>query len=281
MQVYKHYSQEQLNNQYNTRLHVPDFADYFDRWEKLSRQTELEYTVFKNISFGTHPLECLDIFPAATPLSKTLIFIHGGYWHLLDKSLFHFIAAEFLKHNVTTVFINYPLAPDVSMNEIVSSCRLAVHWLHENVIRFGGDSSQLYLLGHSAGGHLATMLMTEGSTNFIKAVISLSGLFRLEPIMLSNINDVLQMDKETATINSPVLLKPEIPCPLLLVTGMKETDEFKDQSEELYNSWKHKLRNIDLLKISGKNHYSIVDALTSDNSLLQPAIFKLMAIGAY
>lgn len=278
MQVYKHYNREQLNNQYNTRLHVPDYADYFDRWEKLSRQTEQGHAIFKNIFYGPHPLECLDIFPSSNPLSKTLIFIHGGYWHLLDKSLFHFIAAEFLKYSITTVFINYPLVPAVSMNEIVSSCKLAIHWLHENIIRFNGDPSQLYVLGHSAGGHLASMLTTYENMNFIKAVISLSGIFRLEPIMLSNINDVLQMDSETTTRNSPSLLTPEITCPLLLVTGTEETDEFKDQSEEMYNSWKPKHSEIGLLKISDKNHYSIVDAITGNSSILQAAIFNLMGI---
>src|SRR3954447_11835643 len=125
MIIYKQYNREQLNDQYNNRLHVPGYAAYFERWENLSRQIENEQIVFKDISYGDHPAECLDIFPAADPLAKTLVFIHGGYWHLLDKSLFHFIAATFLQFNVTTVLINYPLAPSVSMDSIVSSCRKA------------------------------------------------------------------------------------------------------------------------------------------------------------
>src|SRR4030095_15667937 len=149
MTVYKHYDQEQLNDQYNNRLHVPDYAEYFDRWEKLSTETEKEHTVLKNIFFGDYPRECLDIYPAAIPFAKTVIFIHGGYWHLLDKTLFHFLAAPFLKHDVTTVFINYPLAPKASMDFIVSSCRKAIRWLHDNAVRFNGNPSQLYVIGHS------------------------------------------------------------------------------------------------------------------------------------
>ncbi len=113
MNVYKHYNQEQLNDQYNTRLQVPDYAGYFDRWERLSRQTAEQNTIVKDISFGTHPDERLDIFPSKIHHSKTLVFIHGGYWHLLDKTMFHFLAGHFLKYNVTTVLINYPLAPRV------------------------------------------------------------------------------------------------------------------------------------------------------------------------
>jgi arylformamidase len=278
MTVYKHYNQEQLNNQYNNRLHVPGYADYFERWEKLSRQTEKEHTIIKNIFYGNHSEECLDIFPAANPLAKTMIFIHGGYWHLLDKTLFHFLAATFLKHNVTTVFINYPLAPAASIDAIVSSCRKAIQWVHDNVMRFNGDLSQMYVMGHSAGAHLAAMLLVDSAANFLKGAILLSGLFRLEPITLSYVNDVLLMDMETAIRNSPVLLNPLNLCPLLLVAGTDETDEFKDQSMELYNSWKNKHNSIELLKIPGKNHYSILDAVTEKSSLLQSAIFRLMNI---
>lgn len=278
MTVYKHYNQEQLNNQYNNRLHVPDYADYFERWEKQSRQTEKEYTIVKNIFFGTHREECLDIFPAEDPLAKTMIFIHGGYWHLFNKTSFYFLAPTFLKHHVTTVFINYPLAPAASIDTIVLSCSKAIRWLHDNVMRFNGNPAQMYVMGHSAGAHLASILLIEDDINFLKGAISLSGLFRLEPVMLSYVNDVIQMDMQTAIRNSPVYLKPVNPCPLLLVVGADETDEFKNQTVEMYNSWKNKHSCIELLKISGKNHYSIVDAVAEKDSSLQSAIFRLMNI---
>lgn len=277
MMVYKHYNQKQLNDQYNNRLHVPDHADYLERWERLSRETEREYNVLKNIFFGNRREECLDIFPSEKPLSKTMIFIHGGYWHLLDKSLFYFIAATFLKRNVTTVFINYPLAPAASMDVIVSSCFNTIRWLHENIIRYNGDPLQMYVMGHSAGGHLACMLSIEEGIN-LRAVISLSGLFRLEPLMLSDLNSVLGMDTETAKRNSPVYLKPRNFFPLLLVTGADETDEFKNQSIDMYNSWKNKHSRIMLLQVNGKNHYSILDAVTETDSLLQSEIFRLLNI---
>ena len=278
MNVYKHYNQEQLNDQYNTRLQVPEFAGYFDRWEKLSRQTAEQNTILKDIPFGAHPEELLDIFPSKIHHSKTLVFIHGGYWHLLDKTMFHFLAAHFLKYNVTTVLINYPLAPQASIAEIVASCRKALRWLHDNIIRYNGDPTELYLLGHSAGGHLASMLMVEEEAKFVRAMISLSGLFRLEPLMLSYLNDSIGMDRENAIKNSPVFLNPANDCPLLLVTGTDESDEFKDQSEELYQSWKSKYNNIELLKVPQKNHYSILDAVVEKDSMLCAAITRLMDI---
>jgi arylformamidase len=278
MNVYKHYSLEQLNDQYNTRLQVPDFANYFDRWEKLSRQTAQLNTILKDIPFGAHPEERLDIFPSTIHHSKTLVFIHGGYWHLLDKAMFHFLAGHFLNYNVTTVLLNYPLAPQSSINEIVASCRKALRWLHDNITRFNGDPAELFLLGHSAGGHLASMLLVEEEAKFLRAMISLSGLFRLEPVMLTYLNDSIGMDRENAIKNSPVFLSPANDCPLLLVTGTEETDEFKDQSEELYDCWKSKCSNIEILKVPRKNHYSILDAVIEKDSILRAAIHRIMDI---
>jgi len=278
MNVYKHYNQQQLNNQYNTRLQVPDYADYFDRWERQSRQTAEYNTILKDIAFGDHPEERLDIFPSRNSHSKTLVFIHGGYWHLLDKSIFHFLAEHFLKYNVTTVLINYPLAPKSFLDEIVVSCRKALRWLHDNIIRYNGDSNDLFLMGHSAGGHLASMMLIEEEAKFVQGMISLSGLFRLEPVMLSYLNDSIGMDRETAIKNSPVFLSPANDCPLLLVTGSDESDEFKAQSEELCQCWQSKCSNIELLMVPKKNHYSILDAVIEKDSAVMAAMNRMINI---
>lgn len=278
MNVYKSYNQEQLNNQYNTRLQVRDYTMYFDRWERLSRETEKNNTILKNISFGDHPEERLDIFPSEIQHSKTLVFIHGGYWHLLDKAMFHFLAGHFLKYNVTTVLINYPLAPRSPISEIVDSCRKALGWLHNNITRFNGDPSNTYLMGHSAGGHLASMMLIKNEATFVRGMISLSGLFRLEPVMLSYLNNSIGMDRENAMLNSPVFLNPASDCPVLLVTGTDESDEFKDQSEELYGCWKNKCSTIEYLKVPQINHYSIIDAVVEKDSTLCDAILRMMDI---
>ena len=122
------------------------------------------------------------------------------------------------------------------------------------------------------------MMLVEEEAKFLRAVISLSGLFRLEPVMLSYLNDSIGMDRENAIKNSPVFLNPAIDCPLLLVTGTDESDEFKAQSEELYHCWKNKFSNIEVLKVPQKNHYSILDAVIEKDSTLRAAIIRLMNI---
>ncbi|MEP6847118.1 MAG: alpha/beta hydrolase [Panacibacter sp.] len=282
MIIYKQYNQEQLNNQYNNRLHVPDFADYLERWDKRSIETRNRHAYISNIRYGDHSRECLDLFPSGKPNAKVLVFIHGGYWQMFDKTKFHFIADTFVPHGITTVLINYPLAPDATMDEMVASCRKALRWLHEHLNKYNADPQQVYLAGHSAGGHLAAMFMQKewarGTQHFIKGVYAISGLYNLRPIQLSYLNKVLQMDEAMAIRNSPVELMPSTFCPLLIAVGEAETQEFKEQGHELFNKGKNNTVSIDLVELPGLNHFSILDSLVYENALLCKSLLKLIGI---
>lgn len=279
MIIYKQYNQQQLNNQYNNRLHVPDFATWLEHWDKRSAATREKHAFIKDLEYGDHPRERLDLFLSNKPNATVLVFIHGGYWQMFDKTLFHFIADAFLQHNITTALINYPLAPAATMDEMVASCHKAMRWLQQNLAAFNAGSQQVYIAGHSAGAHLAAMLISKQCANefqhFIKGICTISGLFNLTPIQLSYVNEALHMNKEMAIRNSPVELAPAQPCPMVVAVGSVETDEFKDQSRELYNNWKNKA-SIDLLELPGLNHFSILDSLVEENALLHQAVVKLM-----
>ena len=285
MAIYKQYTQVALDRQYNNRLQVPEFATHLERWELLSRQTEKKYPVTKNVAYSDLPREVLDIYPSSQPRSKILVFIHGGYWQRFDKSSFHFVAGAFQSYNITTVLLNYPLAPVVSMDQIISSCKKAVHWLLSNIFLFNGNADEIYVAGHSAGAHLAAMLMASdwqhdnhnSGADVFKGACMISGLFNLIPVQLSEVNQGLHMDAETALRNSPVRFKPEVQCPILLGVGDEETKEFKDQSKELYTCWKDNIA-IQFFQIPGLNHFSILEALCDPTSLLHINMRKLMKL---
>ncbi len=284
MPVPASYDRAWLDSQYNNRLHVPNYQDYLDRWEKQSRETEKALPVFKDIPYGDWPRERLDIYPATTPGAKTLVFVHGGYWQMLDKALFHFLAGSFRAKGITTVFLTYPLAPAFSMNQMVSSCRKAVQWLAHHVSDYGGDPDHLYVAGHSAGGHLAAMLVATDwilfhpgiPANVLKGACFVSGLFDLEPIQRSYLNAVLGMDEEMAVRNSPVKLEPLAACPMIIAVGEKETTAFHEQSRWLYEAWKEKGRETQYLTVPGMNHFSVVEAIGEPSSRLHEALCKFM-----
>lgn len=277
MLIYKNYNQAGLNRQFNNRAQTPHYSIYSERAELRNRQTEKEFPVIKDIAYGGHSREKLDIYPSAQPHSKTLLFIHGGYWKSMDKSNFQFIAGGFHSYNITTVLITYPLAPAVTMDEIVDCCRRGLNWVYTNIAKYNGDPEQLYIAGHSAGGHLAAMLLAHetGHRLSIKGACLLSGLFNLIPVQLSDINDTVQMNTSMAIRNSPVTMRPVYNCPLLLTVGGDETDEFKVQSKKLYESWKN-LLPVQLLEIKGENHYSIVECFADQESELHKAFCAIM-----
>ena len=282
MIIYKKYNQQELDLQYNNRFHVPGFEISLHKWEVLSRLAEKKYPIIKDIPYGDKSRECLDIFPSSKTQSKILVFIHGGYWQKFDKSSFHFIAAAFSRYDITTVLINYPLVPTVSIEQVTESCNKATDWVYKNIDSFNGDPEQIFIAGHSAGAHLTAMLMTlkesQASPAFIKGVCIFSGIYNLIPIQLSNINAVLQMNKEAALKNSPSIMKPNQICPLIIVVGSDETNEFKDQSIELYDKWKNNHSTLELIEIPGLNHFSILDSIDDTNSLLHQSICRQMKI---
>jgi arylformamidase len=280
MLIYKHYNEEQLNLQYNNRMQVPDFKAHLQRWETLSRLSEKTLPIIKDLPYGNLSRENLDVFPASAPHAKTLIFIHGGYWQMFDKCSFHFIAGALADYHITTVLVNYPLAPAASIDQQVASCKKAVAWLLKNVAELNGDPNQMYIAGHSAGAHLAAMCLVgkeeKSEPVSIKGICAISGIFNLIPIKLSHINIALQLDTALVDQNSPSFLLPDKSADLLVIVGAAETNEFIDQSRELQNSWKSKVHSSVLLEVPGLNHFSILDSLNDTNSLAHKALCKQM-----
>ena len=176
--------------------------------------------------------------------------------------------------------------PEFSMDQLVVSCRRAIDWLHRNLIRYNGDLDQLYVAGHSAGGHLAAMMMATDwqlfnqklSSEAVKGICAISGLYNLLPLQLCYVNEILRMDKATALSNSPVQLLPQTNCALVLAVGADETAEYLSQSSELYSGWIKKQANLQLMEIPGRNHFSILETMLDNTSPLHKAICSLMNI---
>ncbi len=281
MAIYKDYSQEQLDLQYNNRHHVPDFKKYIDFWEQQSQLVLATLTSVKEIFYGDIQRETAAIFPSDHPASKTLVFIHGGYWQLFDKSKFYFIADAFADYGITVVIVNYPIAPAANLDSIVSSGKKAIKWLYDNIGQYNGNPEDMYIVGHSAGGHLASMLMFDNSnylSNAIKGVCSLSGIFNLLPVQLSNLNTVLQLTNEVVKMYSPVYLTAIRHIPLLLFVGEQETNEFKSQSSDWYDFLKKQSVDVELLVLPGLNHFSILNSLAEKKSFLHQYVCKFMKI---
>lgn len=280
--VYRDFDQQTLNREYAARDTVPDIGPFMEQYAALSAAARDSLDCRLDVAYGDHPDEVVDIFPAGDG-APVLIFIHGGYWRMLSQKESACMAPGLAAQGIATVTVNYSLAPDASIDKIVAQCRAAVAWTHKNAGSFGGDPDRLFVCGSSAGGHLTGMMVAGGwqadaglPAGAIKGAIPLSGVFDLEPIRLSNINEWAQLDAEAAERNSPARHAPDYACPLVVSYGGSETSEFKRQSEEYAADWKARGWPVECFESTERNHFDIIFDIGDPQSRLGGAIAKMI-----
>jgi arylformamidase len=281
--VFRHYDKRALDAEYNNRAKVKDAMEWIARYGAESARVRAELPMRFDVPYGPHHAERLDVFlperPGPAPIH---VFIHGGYWHRLDKADFSFVTRAF--REAATVVVNYALVPSVHLDELVRQVRASIAWVYANAKTFGGDPTRITVSGHSAGGHLVAMLLATDWAQFgapadvVKAGCAISGLYDLEPIRLCYLNDVLALSPETAHRNSPVLLKPRGHAPLVLTVGADEGPEYLRQQDDLAAAWRAHGAPVDIVDAPGFDHFSIIAQLERPDSALARTIRRQMGL---
>lgn len=261
---------------YNVRAAIPEFPEFFADWKARSK-------AFRKVAGGKHDLrygpseaETLDLFPAENPGGPLHLFIHGGYWQALHKDDHSYVAEALVEEGVSVAVVNYALCPDVTLEDIVAQIRRAALWLHRHAADYGCSGERLQVSGHSAGGHLTGMLMatrwqeidSKAPADLVASGVSISGLFDLDPLRHTTINDKVGMDAETARRNSPLFLDPAVQAPMILAVGERESEGFHWQSDSLRDAWGAKGLTVERIDLPGCHHLSAVEALADSKSEL-------------
>ena len=228
-----------------------------------------------DISYGDSSGQKLDIFPASYSNAPVLIFIHGGYFKALDKRQYSYIAKPFVDAGCTVALINYNLAPQVSVTEIVEQNIKAFQWIDENIHRWNGNVRDIVLCGHSVGAFLVAKILEHNWDNKIRESISgtalLSGLFDLGPMQKSYLNESLNLSNDDITQLSPIHQQAKDFPKTLIAVGDDETDEFIKQSKD----YSDKLQAHEFMLLKNKNHYTVSRLLGRRENLLMDKIFDL------
>lgn len=268
--VFEGLSAEELDRQYNNRAAVPDHGQYLERWAADSAAARSGYAASLDVAYGAGERETMDIFPARGPGAPVVVFIHGGYWQALDKSSFSFAAPPLLARGCTVVVAGYPLCPAVALPDIVRGLRWAMVFLHRNIARYNGDPERMCVAGHSAGGHLAAMLMATPwsrldaslDDGMVDHAVGISGLYELEPLRHTYLNQALRLDRSSAAEMSPARRPPPASGRLDLFVGAEESDEYHRQVQRLDQAWSNGGVAVHRYVAAGRHHFSILDEMT-------------------
>lgn len=289
MPIYSSFDQVTLDREYSPSSCVDDIDVYifeYLRGSRKAREAAIEQgSGLFDLAYGTSGDEILDLFlPDAAGPAPLQIYIHGGYWQALSKDESSFAAPLFQQHGSFFAALNYALAPAVGLTEIVTQNRRAIAWLYQQAGQWGIDRDRMYVSGSSAGAHLAMMMLLTDWTqyglpkNAIKGICAVSGIYDLEPIRLSYVNEALEMDAGEAAANSPMEQTVRNQCPIILAYGDNETSEFKRQTDEYRELLLATNKTVSFNEIKDRNHFDVILDLMDADTWLSQQILQQMEL---
>jgi arylformamidase len=260
-----------MQAEYDNRGKVPDAPAIIEGWRRDAAAFRLAHPVAElDLPYGAGERQAMDLFwPDARRDAPLVLFVHGGYWQMMDRTVFSHLAAGLLAHGLAVAMPSYDLCPVVTMETIVGQVRAAAGFLARR------HGAAMLAAGHSAGGHLAAMLLaTDWAAHglprgTVRAALPISGLFDLLPLLQTMVNAPLKMDEASATRLSPMTM-PSPGLPIHAVVGGDEGVEYTRQSRGIAEAWGGSWE-----ALPGENHFSIVRHLTDPDSALVAHALRL------
>jgi len=231
----------------------------------------------------------LDLYlPKGRTDFPVLFFVHGGAWRTGDKSLFGLYNALGLflaRQGIGTVITNYRLYPDVQHPEHIKDVARAFAWTSKNIARYGGRPDQVFVCGHSAGGHLVALLATderylkaEGLTrSAIKGAIPISGVYDVTAAELKLFTNVFGTDPEVRKQASPVRQASSGSPPFLIMYADNDFRTCDLMSEGFCKALQAQQCAARTLEVKGRNHLSILLNVTRPGDPVSTALLDFIA----
>jgi len=252
---------------YDNRAAVPTHEEFFYAWGR-------DAAAFREahrpdvISYGDSDREQMDVFQPEGSAKGLVVFIHGGWWSHFGREYFSHLAAGPLKRGWAVAIPSYTLCPDIAIGGIVEQMIRAVSVASDTV-----NGGPLVVTGHSAGGHLSTMMgalecvLSAAAAARLARIVSISGIADLRSLIPVAMNETLKIDLTEARNFSPLFMTPRGDFDYVAWVGADETMEFRRQNALLADCWGG-LVSTRRIEAKGRNHFDVIADLTDNDSTL-------------
>ena len=271
---------------FNPRIAVPDADTYLQQAVEsaaVARDRLADSSHFQ-IRYGLGPKQTLDVLKSSQHRAPApvVLFFHGGYWRALDKDDHTHLAIPFVDAGVLFLNVNYDLCPDVTLSTIAAQIRASLLWAAEHVGDYGGNPNELFLYGHSAGAHLAAMLMAETYSadmlrpDQVRGVFAISGIYEPEVVRTLPLNAEIGLDATEAASNDVLQRTPKHAWPTLVAAGGAEPDGWVEQSRAFEAHLSAHRVPVELALAPGCNHFTFLEVLCDpDHHLVKEMLLRV------
>ena len=291
-------SEQEVNytpSKWSKRLdHAEVLAHYYKLAKEVTENARKTLKCELDVAYGTTDRTKYDIYGIDLPKDAPIfVFIHGGYWQEGSKDMAAFAAPVLICKGIKVITVGYDLCPNVKLRDIISQIKKAIEQILKYALTLG--SRGVWISGHSAGAHLASSLLFDplwmekitksGYLNLLKGVILIGGVFNLNPLINTTINDNLKLTKDEIVEYSFTTLdtknnKPIQGVKVILTVAECDSPGLINESRECAQKLITIVDNVQYIFLRDNiDHFDIVEKFTDEEFVLTKIILNTVKVG--
>lgn len=243
------------------------------------------YFLQQDIAYGDHERQKLDIYlpNQRKPDNPVVVFYYGGGWEAGNKKDYKFVGEALSSQGITVVIADYRVYPEVVFPTFMHDAAAALAWTKLHIDKYAGNSDQIFVAGHSAGAHIASLLALDKrylaphklTPSMISGVVGLAGPYDFLPLKSKTLKSIFgdeALQEQSQPIN---YVNGENP-PMLLMVGERDRTVLPRNSYHLSEKILASGGEVSLVRYADYGHVAMVAKLAKplrgDGALLKPII---------
>lgn len=283
--VWGGYTQNQLDATYDQNFWDDDPPEASTRLAIASDAVRTKYGAPARMAYGPSQYEMLDMYPSSQGGKlPVMIYIHGGAWRGGSAQTSAAQAEMFMEagaHYIALDFV-HTLQNSGNLMEMATQVRRAIAYIYNNAKQLKIDTDQIYISGHSSGGHLCGVMMTTDWSSYgmpkkaLKGGICSDGMYELYPVSLSARRTYVNFTPEVLVELSPLRHMDRLNGPIVIGYGTHESPEFIRQSQDFITALEGAGKKVKAVVGVGYNHFELPETHGQPYGPLGRAALELM-----